>query len=39
MENNLDCDFRFDIIEVMYKPSVFGGYKTYKINHIENAFQ
>ena len=38
MENELDADFRFDVIEVMYKPSVFGGFKTYKINHIENAF-
>lgn len=38
MLNNLDNDYRFDIVEVMYKPSVFGGFKTYKINHIENAF-
>ena len=38
VEKELDADFRFDIIEVMYKPSVFGGFKTYKINHIENAF-
>lgn len=38
LENNLDADYRFDIVEVMYKPTVFGGFKTYKINHIENAF-
>ena len=38
VENNSDSDYRFDIVEVMYKPSVFGGFKTYKINHIENAF-
>ena len=32
-------DFRFDVIEVMYKKSVFGGFKTVKVNHIENAFE
>ncbi len=37
-ENHGDYDYRFDVVEVMYKKSVFGGYKTYKINHIENAF-
>lgn len=34
-----DNDFRFDVIEVMYKKSVFGGFKTVKVNHIENAFE
>lgn len=38
VENELDLDFRFDIIEVFYKQSVFGGFKTVKINHYENAF-
>ena len=39
VNNGNDFDYRFDVIEVMYKNTVFGGYKTYKINHIENAFQ
>lgn len=39
MYRRLECDFRFDVIEVMYKKSVFGGFKTVKVNHIENAFE
>lgn len=39
MQNEFDSDFRFDVIEVMYKKSVFGGFKTVKVNHIENAFE
>lgn len=38
MQHCPDNDFRFDVIEVMYKKSVFGGFKTVKVNHIENAF-
>ena len=38
MQHRPDNDFRFDVIEVMYKKSVFGGFKTVKVNHIENAF-
>ena len=38
MQNGSDSDYRFDVIEVMYKRSVFGGFKTVKVNHIENAF-
>ena len=38
MQHRPDNDFRFDGIEVMYKKSVFGGFKTVKVNHIENAF-
>ncbi len=33
-----DKDYRFDVLEVMYRKSVFGGYKTSKVNHIKNAF-
>ena len=38
MQHRPDNDFRFDVIEVMYKKSVFGGFKTVKVNHIEKAF-
>lgn len=39
LQNSVDADFRFDVVEVMYKKSVFGGFKTVKVNHIENAFE
>ena len=35
--HKLECDMRFDIIEVYYKENK-KKYSTYKINHIENAF-
>ncbi len=33
-----DTDIRFDIIEVMAEPSLFGGFRVKEINHIEQAF-
>jgi len=33
-----DTDIRFDVIEVMAAPSLFGGFRVKEINHIEQAF-
>ncbi len=33
-----DADIRFDVIEVLAEPSLFGGYRVKNINHIEQAF-
>ncbi|MDY4976428.1 MAG: YraN family protein [Clostridia bacterium] len=33
-----DVDVRFDVVEVMAEPSLFGGYRVREINHIEQAF-
>lgn len=33
-----DSEIRFDVVEVMAEPSLFGGYKVREWNHIEQAF-
>lgn len=33
-----DIDIRFDVVEVMAEPSLFGGYRVRELNHIKQAF-
>ncbi len=37
-EYDKDVDIRFDVVEVMAEPSLFGRFRVKEINHIEQAF-